>query len=68
MQLEFKQIVLPEDNLHLQVAYLNFTTMLSKLLKNSILNQVSNLVVSKSSRFARYKFPSGKLSEVYNGH
>ena len=65
---EVKQVVLPKDNLQLQVTCFNFTTMLFELLKDTRLNQMSNLVVNYSDPFGKYTSPSGKLSEINSGY
>ena len=65
---EFKIVILPKDNLSLQVTCFNFTTMLSELLKDTTLNQMSNLVVNAKDRFSKYISFSGKLGKVNSGY
>ena len=60
-----KNIVLPNDDLNLQVTCFNFTSLLSALLNDSDLNKMSNLVVNKNDK---YQSPSGKLGEVNSGY
>jgi len=48
-----KNIVLPTDDLNLQVTCFNFTTILSALLNDSDLNKMSNLVVNNKRPFCK---------------
>src|SRR5687768_7836626 len=41
--------------------------MLSSLLNDKSINKLSNLVVNKNDRFAKYEPPTGKLGEVNSG-
>ena len=63
-----KNLVLPNDDLNLQVTCFNFTSLLSALLNDRDLNIMSNLVVNNKDCFAKYESPSGKLGEVNSGY
>ena len=41
--------------------------MLSSLLNDKSIDKMSNLVVNKNDRFAKYESPTGKLGEVNSG-
>ena len=46
LKLQVKHIILPPDNLQLNVICFNFTSMLSSLLNDIFFNKMSNLVVN----------------------
>ena len=68
LRLEIKLVTLPPDNLQLNVTCFNFTSMLSDLMNDKSLNKISNLVVNKEDRFAKYESPNGKLGVVNSGY
>ena len=57
---EMKRVILPPDNLELDVTCYDFSTMLCALLNNENLNQMSNLVVNPNDPFGKYVSPTGK--------
>jgi hypothetical protein len=61
-------VALPPDNLMLDVTCFDFLSMLSALMNDTSLNQMSNLVVNPKDPFGKYVSPSGKLGEVNSGH
>jgi len=63
-----KEVALPPDNLKLQVTCYNFSCMLSALMNDQNLNQVTNLIVNKDDPFAKYVSPNGKLGEINSGY
>ena len=68
LRLNFKEVILPKNKLSLQFTCFNFTTLLSELLKDITLNQMSNLVVNTMDRFSKYISPSGKLGKINSGY
>ena len=63
-----KEVILPNDNLHLHVTCFNFTTMLTELLNDKDLNKMESLVVNRNIRFSKYESDTGKLGEVKSGN
>ena len=63
-----KHVTLPPDNLTLDVTCYDFSSMLSALLNNANINQMSNLVVNTNDPFSKYISSTGKLGEVNSGH
>ena len=62
-----KRVMLPPDNLIMDVTCYDFSSMLSALLNDTDLNQISNLVVNPLDLFSKYVSPNGKLGEVNSG-
>src|SRR5688500_9919567 len=62
-----KRASLPPDNLTLDVTCFDFSKMLSALMNNTELNQLSNLIVNPTNPFLKYGLPKGKLGEVNSG-
>ena len=62
-----KEVALPPDDLKLKVTCYNFSTMLSALMNDKKLNQISNLIVNPEDPFAKYTSPNGKLGEINSG-
>ena len=64
-----KEVCLPPDNLQLKAICFPSLSMLSSLFDNLVINQNSNLVISKNGDpFSKYISPNGNLSEVNSGH
>src|SRR5687767_7965394 len=63
-----KQVVLPPDQLQLDVTCFPFVSMLESLLNNPELTQDCNLVINKNGdHFSKFKSPEGRLGEVNSG-
>ena len=61
-------VIMPPDNLELDVTCYDFSSMLCSLLNDKDLNQLSNLVVNSSDPSAKYVSPTGNLGEVNSGY
>ena len=63
-----KAVALTPDNLMLNVTCYDFSTMLSALMNDKKLNQITNLIVNPEDPFAKYVSPNGKLGEINSGY
>lgn len=63
-----KQVILPPDNLMLDVTCFDFSSMLASLLNDTSINQLPNLVINTDDPFGKYISPTGKLAEINSGY